>query len=151
MIIPPRDILEEETFDRKTYLLMCLLLPVLILFVFGLTGYLIKKCAPKERSILGNILYQEFVFSTFIKVSNIFLFNLLFNSIQFGLMLTAGTVPYAEEIRGVGGTLVYFNIITFISIIYLKLFIMNPKYGQSEESWKQYLQSELFMDFRQLH
>ena len=132
MIIPPKEILEVETFDQKTFLLLCLILPLLIIFVVGILGFTMKKCAPKERSVIGNMFYEEAVFSSFIKISNVFIVNLLFNSIQFGLLLSEGGLPYVEDIRGIGSTLLYFNIITVIAILYLKVRVMNPIIGQSE-------------------
>lgn len=67
------------------------------------------------------------VFNFFLKACHIFCFNLLFNSIQFILLLNDGVLSYIENIKTVGITLIYFNLLTLIAILYLFVYILNPK------------------------
>jgi hypothetical protein len=56
-----------------------------------------------------------------------------------------------QGIRSIGIVLVYFNLATFLAISYLKIYAINPRPGQSEHSWKRYVKSQQFNDFRNLH
>ena len=65
------------------------------------------------------------------KILNIFDFNLLFNGIQFAKLVDEGIVEEVQNIKGIGIALVYFNFIAYISIIYMKIVVLNPKWGQN--------------------
>lgn len=45
----------------------------------------------------------------------------------------------------------YLNIVISVFIIYLFIYVINPKKGENEESWKKYLKSLQFTSFRRLH
>jgi hypothetical protein len=132
LLIPPSNKLDQESFDKTYFILVCLILPLAIVCFLGAVGYLMKKLAPpsKDRSILGNIVYEELVFNSIIKATRIFSFNLLFNSIIFIKMSNAGYEP-VNSIKTIGSLLVYFNLITLLGIVYLKLYILNPRFGQT--------------------
>jgi hypothetical protein len=46
MMIPPSDTLREDFLDPKSYVLICLSLPMALLYFFAILGFIIKKCAP---------------------------------------------------------------------------------------------------------
>jgi hypothetical protein len=96
LMIPPWKILTSDTYDPKQFILICMIVPPLLLLFFGVLGIVVKKCAPKERSILGNIVYEEIVFNTFLRVSNIFGFNLVYNSIRLVTFLTNKSSPFLD-------------------------------------------------------
>jgi hypothetical protein len=108
----------------------CLIVPLSIIWSLALVGYAFKKLSPpaKDRSIFFNIMYEEFTFNAFIKSTRLFLFNLIFNSIQFIVLVNKGYPPITD-IYSSGIVLLYFNLITLLAIIYLKLYILNPKIG----------------------
>ena len=104
-----------------------------IIWALGGIGYLCKKLGPaaKDRSIAQKIVLEELIFSAFVKGTRIFSFNLLFNSIKFIEMSNQNYQPI-QNIRRIGSLLVYFNIITLLGIIYLKLYILNPRLAQPD-------------------
>jgi hypothetical protein len=91
------------------------------------------------------------VFGAFLKLSDIFDFNLLYNSFQFLYIVNHNEVPELDEIRIAGIILVYFNLLTLVAIMYLKICVINPKCGESEASWEERTKKEPFTDFRHLH
>lgn len=152
LLLPSAKILIEESFDTQTYVLTCLLLPIAILFAIGLLGFIVYKHGhSKEKSIFQNIIYEELVFNAFFKATHIFLFNLLFNTLQFLRYQQESSFSFLEEIKGIGFAAVYFNFVTLIAILYLVLSVVNPKVGQKQESWMKYLKSDQFMSFRNIH
>lgn len=130
LLIPPSNILDEDAYNVKEYVMACLIVPLSIIWTLALVGYSFKKLSPpaKDRSIFFNIMYEEFTFNAFIKGTRLFLFNLIFNSIQFIVLVEKGYPPIAD-ISSSGIVLIYFNLITLIGIVYLKLYILNPKIG----------------------
>lgn len=152
LLLPPSQILQQQGFNSRTFILVCLSLPLILLFIMGLVGFIVFKCAhSKQRSIFQNIIYQELVFNGFLKGTHIFMFNLLFNSLQFIVYLEENSFTFLQDIKGIGLTLLYFNIVTIVAILYLVLYVLNPRIGQNKENWKQYIKSEQFISFRNLH
>jgi hypothetical protein len=88
MMIPPQQLLEEQVPDPQSYLLLCLCLPLAVLWALAALGFAAKQQASKKRSVLGRVVYEEFVYGFFLKMSGIFDFNLLYNSIQFLRLLS---------------------------------------------------------------
>lgn len=70
------------------------------------------------------------------KGTHIFMFNLLFNSLQFIVYLEENSFTFLQDIKGIGLTLLYFNIVTIVAILYLVLYVLNPRIGQNKENWK---------------
>ena len=140
-MIPPCDILLRETYDPKMFILACMFIPPLLLLFFGAIGVIVKKWAPKERTLVWNLVYEGIVFGNFLKVSNIFGFNLVYNSIQLSILFANESYPFLNEIRTIGGLLIYFNLLTFVFLIYMKICILNPRPGQSSKKFKKYLKS----------
>ena len=64
-----------------------------LMLLFGIVGVLVKKWAPKEKSIIGKYVYQELVFSTFLRVASIYQFNLIYNGIRY-LMMIHEDIPF---------------------------------------------------------
>lgn len=64
------------------------------------------------------------------------MFNLLFNSLQFIVYLEENSFTFLQDIKGIGLTLLYFNIVTIVAILYLVLYVLNPRIGQNKENWK---------------
>lgn len=88
-MIPPIDVLVEESFDKGNFILVCMAIPVILLLFSGVLGLVIKKLGEnKEKGIFWGLIYDELVFSTFIRISNVFGFNLIYNSIQLSILLT---------------------------------------------------------------
>lgn len=127
-MLPPTNILLSEFYDPKMFVLLCLALPPGLLLFFGIIGIVVKKKAPKERSVFWNEVYQELVFSTFLRIANIYQFNYIYNGIKY-LVMIREEVPFVQDIKGLGCTLVYFNFLTFVFLIYLKIYVLNPKKG----------------------
>ena len=141
LMLPPTHILAEETYDKKIFVILCLAFPPLLLLFFGVVGVIVKKWAPKERTIIWNQVYKELVFSIFLRMVNIFQFNLIYNGIQY-LIMTKEAFPLIEEVQPLCGILVYFNFLTYAFLIYLKIYVLNPKKGQTRSSFEKYLKSE---------
>jgi hypothetical protein len=95
-MIPPSHILVSDTYDPKLFILACMMIPPLSLLFFGAVGVVVKKCAPKKRSVIGNLIYEEIVFSNFMRVSNIFGFNLVYNSVQLAILLSTETYTFLD-------------------------------------------------------
>lgn len=142
MIIPTSETLINEGGDYNSYIMICLSLPIVLVMVSGVIGLLFKKLSADKRSIPVNIIYETFTFNSFVNISSIFIFNLLFNSLQFISILKEPTLTLSPSVMAVGPVLVYFNLVSALFILYLFLFVMNPKIGQNDRSWHKYLQSE---------
>ena len=110
-------------------------IPLAIVFFFALTGYLNKKINTGNKSILGSIINKELSFNLFLKIANIFTFNLLFNSIMFVNTVNNPQLNISQSTQAIGKMLIYFNIITYIFLFYLKIYILNPKPGETVQSW----------------
>lgn len=95
-MIPPLDILTAELQSPGVFIVACMAVPPLLLLVFGVAGVLVKKYAPKERGAFWNLVYEEVVFGNFLRVSNIFGFNLVYNSIQLSVLLANESYPFLE-------------------------------------------------------
>jgi hypothetical protein len=124
--------------------MICLSLPMVLILVSGVIGLLFKKLSAEKRSIPINIIYETFTFNSFINICSIFIFNLLFNSLQFISICKEPNVSLSSSVSAIGSALVYFNLASVIFILYLFVFIMNPKISQKDESWQKYLQGESF-------
>lgn len=115
----------------QQFVLLCMILPLCFISFFGLIGFICKKVAPKERAILGNIIYGILTFDAFIQVARIFYLQMMLNTIQFMILLLKEEVPQIVEIKIIGLILVYFNAITGLALLYLMYYVLNPKIGQS--------------------
>lgn len=61
----------------------CMTVPIIIIFLLAAIGSVYKRLAVGQKSILGEVIYEELVFNIFIKSTRVFVFNLLYNSIMF--------------------------------------------------------------------
>ena len=74
-----------------------------------------------------------------------------FNSIQFFSLLGGGTIGKKTLLAGVGSFASYVGLLTSASLVYLFLYVLNPKLKQEVASWKNYQASEEYLNFRRLH
>ena len=106
-------------------------LPLMFIVVTGVIGLVFKKLVVGERSIMTNIFYELFTYSLFMKTIDIFNFNLIYNSVQFMIISKSKTLSLSSATVGVSSYLCYLNFAVLIFTIYLKIYILNPKIGQS--------------------
>jgi hypothetical protein len=116
------------------FVVLCLAFPLCLLLIFAAIGLAVKKCSKKERSIICNEIYRELVFSTFLRIANIYQLNLIYNGIKY-LVMISEDIPFVEELRPYGCVLVYFNFLTYFALLYLKVYVLNPKKGQTSDSF----------------
>lgn len=59
LLIPPIEIIQQSNEDLTGFVVLCLTLPVAMIGLMGVMGYLCKKFGPaqKDRSIMGNVIY----------------------------------------------------------------------------------------------
>jgi hypothetical protein len=93
LMLPPYGAFHDEPLDTNTYVLLCLSIPLAVLYLLALLGFAAKKWAPRQRTVLENVLYEELVYASFLKLTDIFEFNLLFNSMQFIKLLNGNHLP----------------------------------------------------------
>ena len=96
LMIPPINIIVNETYNQKNYIVAAMTIPPLLLLLTGGLGIIVKKWAPKEKSLFGTLVYEEMVFGNFIRVANIFAFNLVFNSISLAKLLNTKNLVFVE-------------------------------------------------------
>ena len=56
LIIPPADVLSYEVIDQDSFIMECLTIPLLIIFVFAFIGFICKRCVTHEESILKRVI-----------------------------------------------------------------------------------------------
>ena len=95
-MIPPVEVIANDTYYQKNFILACMTIPALFLLFTGGLGIIVKKWAPKERSLAWNLVYEEMVFGNFIRVANIFAFNLVFNSVSLSILLSTENLAFIE-------------------------------------------------------
>lgn len=84
LLLPPANILIKYASNPNTFVFQCLTIPLFMIFLSGLVGYLLKSFIKKEdQSIICNAVLEIFTYNTFVNICNIFSFNLLYNSLQF--------------------------------------------------------------------
>ena len=96
LMIPPINIIVNETYNQKNYIVAAMTIPPLLLLLTGGLGIIVKKWAPKEKSLFGTLVYEEMVFGNFLRVANIFAFNLVFNSISLAKLLNTKNLVFVE-------------------------------------------------------
>jgi hypothetical protein len=58
ILLPPGPALQGESIASNDYILLCLSLPLAVLYLLAFVGFIVKKWAPRKRSVLGNVLYE---------------------------------------------------------------------------------------------
>lgn len=143
--------MEDGTYFSSETLAAILLAPLIIVVIVGSVGFLVKRCARKTDSIMQKIIYETLVYNLFISVSSTFILPLFYNSIQFFSLCRSGDISPTSTLAKWGSLVAYLSIIAALAILYLFLYMINPKIGESEASWKKYLKSHQFQNFRKLH
>lgn len=131
LLLPPAQVIGSSSFSLKILPLLCLFIPFLIILTLGVIGFIMKRCMTRKRSICMNIIYETFTYNSFVNVSTIFIFNLVFNSIQFITLATKSAAVLSETTIKLGYTLIYFNLIMALALYYLMIYILNPKLCES--------------------
>jgi H+/Cl- antiporter ClcA len=126
LLIPNADIITSYP-HYKDFIFECLAIPLLLIYVFGAIGYLMKRCVKVKNSIKINIVYDMFTYQAFLNIFIIFSPNLLFNSAQFVSFVTSNSVPLDSTEKTIGSILVYFSLLTLITITYMHIYVLNPK------------------------
>jgi hypothetical protein len=103
----------------------------MVIFLVGLIGYLVKICAKKTDSIIQKIIYETLVYNVFVTVSTVFLLPLFYNSIQFYELCKTGVIDPSSAIAKWGSFTSYISIVATLAIVYLFLYIINPKYNET--------------------
>jgi hypothetical protein len=126
LLIPNADTL--ATYPNGTrFIFECLAIPLLLIYVFGAVGYILKRCIKVKKSIKVNIAYDMFTYQAFLNLFIIFSPNLLFNSAQFISFAVNDSFSLGNMERTVGSILVYFSLMTLIAISYMQICVLNPK------------------------
>ena len=149
LMLNPNDIRKDGGGFASDYVAM-VLPPVMIVLTGGL-GYLLRRNLKKEELTLGKrIFYEMGVYNLFICAVVVFIFPLFFNSIQFFSLMREGTIT-ENSFRALGVVASYFSLVLTLALLYLLVFAINPKWGESEESWQRYVRSEPFENYRKLY
>ena len=82
LLIPQADLLSTYS-DSNQYIFECLAIPLLLIYAFGLLGYVLKRVIKVRNTIKINVIFEIFTHNAFVNVCFIFSPNLLFNSAQF--------------------------------------------------------------------
>lgn len=146
------DPLSNQTYDSSNssnYLII--IFPIMIILVTGLIGFIVKKNVKEQESISSKILYQTVVYNLFMNAVIIFTFVAFFNSIQFYNLTNRNMIDPRSSLGMTGNIFSYFGLAVSFFMLYLCIYILNPKFGQTETSWKKYIKSNSFNNFRKLH
>lgn len=125
--------------------------PIVIILLIGLSGYFVKQFVRRPKSILNLIFYEGIVYNLFVTIGTVLVLPLFFNAIEFYYLCQQNIISWSSKIGRAGSVVSYLNIIISVFIIYLFIYVLNPKKGENEESWKKYLKSTQFASFRRLH
>ena len=125
LIINPN--LADGTYFSTETLAAILLAPPIIVILLGVIGFGVKKLVHKTDSIIQKIAYETFVYNIFISVSSAFMLPLFYNSIQFFSLCKSGQIDPASPLGKWGSMVAYFSMITTLAILYLFLYVINPK------------------------
>lgn len=126
LLIPNADTITSYP-NSKNFIFVCLAIPLVLIYVFGAVGYMLKRCIKVKKTIKINIVYDMFTYQAFINLFIIFSPNLLFNSAQFISFTTNNSFTLDSTEKTIGSILVYFSLLTLIAITYLHIVILNPK------------------------
>jgi hypothetical protein len=144
-------VLEDGTYFSSETFTAILLAPLIIVVAVGGISFMVKRCVRKTGSIIQKIIYETLVYNFFISISSVFLLPLFYNSIQFFSLCKTGDISPASALAKWGAVIAYLSMIATIAILYLFLYMINPKFSENEASWKKYLKSQQFLNFRKLH
>lgn len=120
-------VLNDGTYLSTETLAAILLAPPIFVITLGVIGFGVKRLVRKTDSIIQKILYETFVYNLFISVSLAFLMPLFYNSIQFFSLCRVGEIDPASSLGKWGAVVSYFSIITTLVILYLFIYMINPK------------------------
>lgn len=144
-------VLNDGTYPTPSTLPAILLVPFTVVFMVGVIGFIVKRCAKKNDSIMQKIIYETLVYNVFVTVSTVFLFPLLYNSIQFYQLTKSGAIDSSSLLAKWAAFTSYIGIVATVSILYLFIYVINPKCGETNTSWKKYLKTQQYHNFRKLH
>lgn len=128
MLIPPIDVIRIYEINIWSYCLKCLIIPLCCIYLFAAIGFTLNRILKTKTvtSIAVNIIVDLLCHRSFINLSNLFLFNLLFNSIQVLSFIQESPSIFDDQYKVIIYLLCYFSIITILWILYLWIVILNP-------------------------
>lgn len=128
MLIPPLSVIQIYETNIRYYCLKCLIIPLSSIYLFAVIGFALNRFLKNKKvsSIPMNIILDLLCHRSFINLSNLFLFNLLFNSIQVIALIQKDQLIFTGHYSIIIYFLCYLSIITIFWIVYLWIFILNP-------------------------
>ena len=124
-------VLSDATYFYNGEMYTILLVPFLAVSIFGLIGFLVKRTCEQRHTILKKILYEIFVYDIFVTLCLIFVMPLFYNTIQFYTLESTNEISPSSTLGKVGSFASYVNLIAAFSILYLFIYILNPKIGEN--------------------
>lgn len=144
-------VLNDGTYVNENTIYVIICTPLFLILSSGFIGFLIKRAFDCKKSVVSKIFYEIVVYDIFVNIGVTFVFTLFFNALQFYDLIRKEKISKDSNLYILGHIYSYFNLITVVGLIYLFIYILNPKYKQSEESWNKYIQAEQFHNFQKLH
>jgi hypothetical protein len=124
-------VLEDGTYiDENTiYVIICT--PLFLVLSSGLIGFVIKRAFNCKKSVVSKIFYEIVVYDIFVNIGVTFIFTLFFNSLEFYNLTRKEIIPKESNLYILGHIYSYFNLITVGGLIYLFIYVLNPKFKES--------------------
>ena len=118
-------------------------MPLFILGISFLIGYVVKKLCRNKEALFANILYEFFTYGFFHTMGNIFILVIFFNGIVVSTYLIDGQiVQFSSTARSVLIFLVYLSFTTTFFYFYSIWRILNPRLGDNTQKWIAYIESK---------
>lgn len=141
----------DGTYDTPGALQTIVFLPFFLVFISGLVGFTVKKLVNRPKSISMQIFYDGVVYNQFVIIGTVFCVPLFYNGTQFFTLIRNNIIDGGSSFGVMGSIISYMGVIASIFLIYLFIYILNPKMGETQVSWKKYLTSQQFKMFARLH